>query len=1047
MKSAAVFVYAAITLLTSGSFVLGQPRTPSQELTVGVDNASPVAAALPAQAQFLLTVKPGLRAVVSGNRPAAFYGASIVAGATPDEAEARFWTEYSPAFGIDGLSVGLSRTTAVVGGRSVVFAYQQRIDGLPVEYTVGRLIVSNGDFADVTYVSGKFVPREPLFAPISLTPAAAIATVAETAPYDRLTEWSGAELVVFAGTEDQWEGLSAIEPVRSWKFRGESVPADGLAAFTFFVDAASGALVHVRDEVLSADVIGTVIAEASPGMLPDVSYNLPQDIPVPDILVEVVGGNSAYSDANGNFVIPHAGSSPVTVTASVMDGRWVSVHTGTGTELLASSIFTPGVASTLRLNDTPGQYGTAQANAFVHVNRVHAFFKSELPGWTGLDYPFIAWSSHPDATCNAFYSGHQLLLAPASADPCANAAYSSVVAHETGHWVVNQLGLGQLGFGEGFSDALAMLIYDDPQIAEDFYGPGVPIRNYAPGQPEQTYPCTDTITHLCGRILGGLWWDIRENTGNLAETRRLFANWSQITCGGTGYNNLNSAHPLTLVEILTVDDTPGLFPGGDGNLANGTPHCAAICAAAAAHGIPCDTPPYCDAPPPAPPGTNPILSFNSSQIWKSSENGATGVDPFGIAVSDLNGDGIRDVILACEGSNNVLVYLGLTPPGNTTSVAFAPPVAYAVGTGTSRPMKVVLADMAIPGYAPDGVPDIVVSLYAQNAIQILRNQGNGTFLPSNPAEVHTISLSASPTVLGPVELAVVDWDNNGRNDIAVAGYQTGGQHGRPTLGLAFAHNSNGTFARQAIVGRSNPPASQLLNGHGWGLKAWTDIESSPPAGFFSPTGLTNLARLTMTVYDEDYAEGDLFIFKHMGGQTFAPLQTILAVGRSASLTINPINDADTRLDIVIADRTNGKAKIFYQLANDQFDDNPNAIVSVDLRGRAIGIASGLLSKFDAIPYQLDNRIDIVACVIPDGLPGEPYYDARIDMLANTGGATNSQFRRLYFGQSPDPNDFPYTRDVLVIDYNVDGFPDVLASNAGEFGDDAFEGFSILLNRR
>ena len=45
-----------------------------------------------------------------------------------------------------------------------------------------------------------------------------------------------------------------------------------------------------------------------------------------------------------------------------------------------------------------------------------------------------------------------------------------------------------------------------------------------------------------------------------------------------------SAHPLTVIEILTVDDD-------DGDIFNGTPHFIEICTAFELHSIPCTEPP------------------------------------------------------------------------------------------------------------------------------------------------------------------------------------------------------------------------------------------------------------------------------------------------------------------------------------------------------------------------------------------------------------------------------------------------------------------------
>ena len=63
----------------------------------------------------------------------------------------------------------------------------------------------------------------------------------------------------------------------------------------------------------------------------------------------------------------------------------------------------------------------------------------------------------------------------------------------------------------------------------------------------------------------------------LELTRQLFTDWTGITMGGIG---LDSAHPQTAIEVLTVDDD-------DGDLDNGTPHDGEICEAFAAFRIDC----------------------------------------------------------------------------------------------------------------------------------------------------------------------------------------------------------------------------------------------------------------------------------------------------------------------------------------------------------------------------------------------------------------------------------------------------------------------------
>ena len=87
--------------------------------------------------------------------------------------------------------------------------------------------------------------------------------------------------------------------------------------------------------------------------------------------------------------------------------------------------------------------------------------------------------------------------------------------------------------------------------------------------------------------------------------------------------------------------------------------------------------------------------------------------PGAVALADLNGDGIPDLIVANSGSNNVLVYPGL---GNGQ---FGPALNGGKGffTGTD-PVGITVADL-------NGRPDLVVADKGSNDVSILLNQADG----------------------------------------------------------------------------------------------------------------------------------------------------------------------------------------------------------------------------------------------------------------------------------------------------------------------------------
>ena len=224
---------------------------------------------------------------------------------------------------------------------------------------------------------------------------------------------------------------------------------------------------------------------------------------------------------------------------------------------------------------------TAQVNAFIHINQAHDFYKAHQPDFTGTDRQ-MPTRVNLDSTCNAFFSPIDLSFNFYHAGGCVNTAYSMVIDHEFGHFIVNRHRLRQEAFGEGYGDSLAMLMWNDPMIGRDFLGPGNPVRDLVAA--DKQYPCQGEV-HECGQVLGGSWWEVKQAlAASLGEepglnlARQLFTDWTEITIGVPF--GPNSATPQTAIEVLTADDD-------DADLNNGTPHQAEICAGFAEHSIPC----------------------------------------------------------------------------------------------------------------------------------------------------------------------------------------------------------------------------------------------------------------------------------------------------------------------------------------------------------------------------------------------------------------------------------------------------------------------------
>jgi len=528
--------------------------------------------------QALLDRFPGVRIQLDGDWPGAVFGRPMTRGWRPEEAANRWIADHTAVWGVGDVDLRQVRATMLGSRRSTVFSYQQFMAGLPVEYGIARIYVRHGRPNDVVFVGANLVrPPDNGFGPMTVSGRDAVASVKSNVNYSHFLNWSAPELVVFP--EETARG--AIHPFRAWRFYGEFPEVNRYEAYTFFVDAADGRLAFVRNEVYHADAAGSVHGFGSIGTLPDVDYNPPGLIPLSSLFVRG-GGVQTETDNQGFFELTDAGSAPINIEAD-LSGSWVTVNDVRGGDLRAEQLVSPPALAEMVLNEAPGEFATAQVNGFYYTTLTHDYYKQLQPDFDGLDIP-ITCNVNSTRSCNAFFSPISLAITFFSAGQgCVNTAYSSVITHEYGHFIVNRHNLRQEGFGEGYADALALLMYDDHLVGRDFLGPDTFVRDTV--RANKQYPCFEEA-HACGQVLSGIWWELKLElqkahgpVQGLEIARQLFTDWTEITVGIR--RGLNSADPRTAVEVLAVDDE-------DGDFTNGTPNESGICAAFEAHGIPCD---------------------------------------------------------------------------------------------------------------------------------------------------------------------------------------------------------------------------------------------------------------------------------------------------------------------------------------------------------------------------------------------------------------------------------------------------------------------------
>src|SRR5437660_1974780 len=271
---------------------------------------------------------------------------------------------------------------------------------------------------------------------------------------------------------------------------------------------------------------------------------------------------------------------------------------------------------------------------------------------------------------------------------------------------------------------------------------------------------------------------------------------------------------------------------------------------------------------------------------------AVGTQPRAVAAADFNGDGRPDLVVANSQSNNVSILL------NTGSGIFGSATNFAVGT---EPGAVAVGD-----FNGDGKADVAVGnsgINANGSVSVLLGDGLGSFSAA-PGSPITISGQTG-------EVAVADFNGDGKRDLAVATYTNGffvllgdgsGRFGSPAKvfdvsGPAVATadlNGDGKF--DLALGVVNGVAVLLGNGNGgFSTPVITPHESGSNISSVAIADIDGDGKLDVAAAAD--SPGGVTFFKGDGTGAFSPTRNYLPAKNLSRIALGDF-DSDGDLDIV-----------------------------------------------------------------------------------------------------------------------------------------------------
>jgi len=350
--------------------------------------------------------------------------------------------------------------------------------------------------------------------------------------------------------------------------------------------------------------------------------------------------------------------------------------------------------------------------------------------------------------------------------------------------------------------------------------------------------------------------------------------------------------------------------------------------------------------------------------------------PFGVLISELNGDGRPDLLISNRTSNTISVALNVTTVGNDVA-DFVERQDFPV---LNEAFAVVAADAN-----GDGKPDLAVANFNADTVSILVNNGLSGATSASFAAPQTFAAPGTPHALAPADL-----NGDGRVDLLVAAFSAN----------AVAAVLNSTAAGSSTI--TNGASQAFATGAGPRSVAATDVNGD--------------GRPDVLVANQDSASISVLLNTTTPGATTPSMgtQQAFATGASPRTVATADVNGDGKLDAIVA---NGGANTVSVLLN----MTAAGATTVSLAAQQAFAAGNVPLAATATDMNGDGKPDIVvqSADNPDV----------VSILVNTtaAGATSASFAaRQAFANADTGDSGTITNGTAVItaDVNGDGKPDI-----------------------